>query len=97
MQHFGIVKEARKKRYNLIYILSYANKLETAQNVKVEINRRDFGAQYDVAALEQLPNHTILNGLGELLDDKQKHWVKAHLKADTIFLLRLQLEQATSK
>lgn len=162
LQRFGVLKEAAKKRYNLLYILSYTNKTENAQNIKVEMNRRNFGAHYDIksylgismqvmtqadmtahkllamyerigrtnrdiydawfflknhwpinhvaveqragcslaeflekciTALEQFPNNTILNGLGELLDEKQKIWVKAHLKEDTLFLLKLQLEQ----
>jgi len=35
----------------------------------------------------------ILAGIGELLDAKQKAWVKGHLKEDTLFLLRLKLEE----
>lgn len=45
-----------------------------------------------IEALEKLDNHNILAGLGELLDAKQKAWVKANLKKDTIFLLKLALE-----
>jgi len=42
--------------------------------------------------LEKLDNTFILHGLGELLDAKQKAWVKAHLKEETIFLLRVYLD-----
>src|SRR3989338_167598 len=41
-----------------------------------------------IAIIESVPDNRILDGLGELLDAKQKAWVKAHLKADTIFNLK---------
>ena len=48
IQKYGIVKEAEIKRFNLLFILSYDKKEKNAQNVKVEINRRNFGSKYDV-------------------------------------------------
>lgn len=39
--------------------------------------------------LEKINNKNILSGLGELLNEKQKHQVKENLKSDTIFLLKL--------
>lgn len=36
----------------------------------------------------------MLNGMGELLDEKQKAWVRTHLREDTIFLLRARLDTA---
>lgn len=48
LQDYGIVTEARKKRYSLIFILAYKNKFQNAYNIKVEINRRDFGSKYEV-------------------------------------------------
>lgn len=36
----------------------------------------------------------ILQGLGELLDAKQKTWVKAKLKDETLFLLKVMLDNA---
>lgn len=42
--------------------------------------------------LERLPENQILEGMGELLDDKQKSWVKNSLKKETIFQLRLRAE-----
>lgn len=44
-----------------------------------------------VKALQKLPDRGILAGMGELLDDKQKAWVKVNLRKDTIFLLKLKL------
>ena len=48
LEQYGTVKQAHKKRFNLLYILSYDQKDINAQNVKVEINRREFGSNYDV-------------------------------------------------
>ncbi len=48
LEKYGTVKEARKKRYCLFYLLVYNNKIENAYNIKVEVNRRDFGSKYAV-------------------------------------------------
>lgn len=161
LESYGTIKEARRKRYNLFYLLSYDNKVQGAQNVKVEINRRDFGSNYEVKSylgismkvmvkedmaahklvamyerigktnrdiydvwfflynnwpinekiiekrtgldytkflqkcinsLEKMSSRNILAGMGELLDEKQKAWVKSKLKDETIFSLKLQLD-----
>jgi predicted nucleotidyltransferase component of viral defense system len=158
---YGTVKVAQKKRYSLVYLLSYTDKVEGAQNVKVEINRRTFGSRYEVkpylgismkvmaqedmtahklvamyermsrtnrdifdvwfflkndwpinkeiitlrtklsfkeflekciAALEKMSDRNILHGMGELLTEKQKAWVKAHLRKETIFQLKLRAD-----
>lgn len=41
--------------------------------------------------LEAMSNRGILSGIGELLDAKQKTWVKSSLRMETIFLLKLKL------
>ena len=38
-------------------------------------------------------NKQILQGLGELVDEKQKEWVKENLKKELIFFLRFYLEK----
>lgn len=48
LENHGKLKQARKKRFNLFYLLSYDEKDINAQNVKVEINRREFGSKYEV-------------------------------------------------
>lgn len=48
LENYGKLKQVRKKRFNLFYILSYDQKDVNAQNIKVEINRRQFGSKYDV-------------------------------------------------
>ncbi len=161
LENYGKLKQAKKKRFNLIYILSYDDKDINTQNVKVEINRREFGSKYDVKSflgismqvmikedmaahklcamyerigktnrdifdvwyflqnewpvnkeivesrtgmnfkeflqkcidsLEKITDQNILSGMGELLDAKQKDWVKAKLRTETIFLLKLKLQ-----
>jgi len=161
LEKYGTVKEAEKKRFTLFFLLSYTDKEEKAQNVKVEINLRDFNSQYEVKSylgismkvmvkedtfahklvamyermqetsrdiydvrfflektwpineeiiksrtgldfqefiekciesLEELDNNNILSGLGELLTEGQKDSTKAKLKSDTIFQLKLLLQ-----
>ena len=48
IEKYGTLKEARKKRFNPLYVLSYDDKNINAQSVKVEINRREFGSKYAV-------------------------------------------------
>jgi hypothetical protein len=158
---YGEVKEAQKKRFNLIFLISYDNKEKNAQNVKIEINRRSFGSKYEVQTfngismlvmvkedmfahklvamherlgetnrdifdvwffsknnweinkeivekrtgmpykkfievcikeLEKMNNNNILHGLGELITEKQKAWVRSKLKLEAIIQLKLRLE-----
>jgi len=154
---YGEIKAQKKKQFTLFFELSYA-KLD--HNIKIEINRRDFGSQYELGVyfgismkvmvredmfahkfvamverlgrtnrdvfdvwfflqndwpihkeivekrtgmsfklflqkcirdLERLSDRHILSGIGELLDAKQKIWVKTKLRTETIFLLKLKL------
>ncbi len=58
---------------------------------RTETPFKDF-LQKCIEALEKLPNRDILAGMGELLDEKQKAWVKAKLIGEVIFQLKLRLE-----
>ena len=160
LENYGTIKQSQKKRYNFLYILSYSGKEEGAQNIKVEINRRDFGSKYVVKSylgismkvmvqedmfahkmcamyerigkanrdifdvwfflqnnwpinteiiekrtnmkfkefiqrciylLNKMSKQNILSGIGELITEKQKDWVRKKLKSETIFLLKLLL------
>lgn len=160
LEQYGTVK-FQNKRYSLFFLVSYHNKKSEAQNVKIEINKRNFGSSYQVmpylgiamqvmvkadmaahklvamherigktnrdifdvwfflkhhwpvnkkivelrtgmiyktflqtciADLEKMSNRGILSGIGELLDEKQKAWAKASLRDETIFLLKLAVE-----
>lgn len=41
-----------------------------------------------IATIEAIKENQILHGLGELLDEKEKKWVKKNLKTEAIFLLK---------
>jgi predicted nucleotidyltransferase component of viral defense system len=45
-----------------------------------------------ISQLEKLNNRRILDGLGELLTQSQKDWVKAKLREETVALLKIRLE-----
>lgn len=47
LQKYGTVK-SQNKRYSLFFLLSYSEKLQGAQNIKVEINKRIFGSRYEI-------------------------------------------------
>lgn len=161
LEEYGILRDAKKKDSDLFYLLSYDEKEERAQNIKIDINLRDFGSKYEIKSylgismkvmvkedivanklvamyertgetnrdifdvwfflnnewsinkeivekrtnlllkeflqknielLEEKNNKNILAGMGELLDEKQKVWVKEKLKNETVFLLKLRLD-----
>jgi len=46
-----------------------------------------------IAFVESLSDRSILSGMGELLDEKQKAWAKIHLRKEIVFLLKVRLEQ----
>ena len=48
LQNHGEIKNEDKKSDNLFFNLSYLNKEEGAQNVKVDISSRQFGSKYEV-------------------------------------------------
>lgn len=41
-----------------------------------------------IALIERVNDNQILRGLGESLDEKDKTWVKAHLRKETVLLLK---------
>lgn len=45
-----------------------------------------------VKLIEGLSERSMLSGMGELLDEKQKTWAKRNLKSDVLFLLKLRIE-----
>lgn len=46
-----------------------------------------------IELIESLSDRNILSGMGELLDERQKVWAKTNLRKDTVFLLKVRLEQ----
>ncbi len=47
LEKYGTIK-AQNKRYSLFFLLVYQDKTAGAQNIKVEINKRNFGSQFQV-------------------------------------------------
>lgn len=163
VKEYGMIKEKRNKRHTLFILLSYS---EEAQNIKIEINKRNFGSLYEVKNylgismlvmkredmfahklvamtergkianrdifdihfflksdweinreiverrteirfadylkrciefVENVPSRGILSGIGELINEKQKTWIKSKLKQDTVFLLKLMLDNEKNK
>lgn len=45
IQNYGVIKERRKKRHTIFFVLSYGKE---AQNIKVEISKRVFGSSYEM-------------------------------------------------
>lgn len=66
-QKYGALREARKKRFNLFWVLSYEDK---SQNIKIEINQRQFGSRFEaktflgiamqVMVLEDMVAHKLI-------------------------------------
>jgi len=158
LKKYDKVKQAREKRFTLFFLLSYDKK---AQNIKIEISKREFPDHYQIKNYLGIPmvvmrkedmfSHKlvalcerkniasrdlfdlwffmknnwdfnkelvklrtkmdykeylkkcilrvkkfnekyILQGLGEVLDEKQKNWIKRNLKKEILFLLNFYLE-----
>ena len=49
---YGKVIDSRIKQFNLITIISYDQK---SQNIKIEVNRRNFGSKYELKTLLGIP------------------------------------------
>ncbi len=48
LKQYGQIKDQDKKHENLFFNLSYTNKIDSAQNIKIDINSRQFGSKYEV-------------------------------------------------
>lgn len=66
--------------------------------INKEIVEKRVGMKYKeflevcIKELEDMDNNNILHGLGELVTEKQKAWVKSKLKIETIIQLKLRSE-----
>ena len=67
-------------------------------NINKEIVEKRSGMSFKktleqcIKLLEKMNNRNILDGLGEFLSESQKDWVRAKLRTETIFLLKLRLD-----
>jgi len=62
------------------------NKIIVEQRAKISFKQL---LEKCFTALEKMTDRRILQGIGELLSDNRKNWVKSNLRTDTIFLLKV--------
>lgn len=60
LARYGTIKESRRKRYTIFFVLSYENKIYNAYNIKVEINLRNFGSRYETKSYLGLPMQVMV-------------------------------------
>ena len=86
-------KTAHRDVYDVWYFLR--NRWPLNKGIVEKRTKMDFGRYLEkcIKFVESLSARTILSGLGELMDEKQIVWAKNNLKNDTVFLLKLLLEQ----
>jgi len=83
---------ANRDIYDIHFFLD--NNWKTNKRIVEKRTKIDFSLYLKkcIKFIENIPNRNILSGIGELINEKQKGWVKLRLKKDTIFLLKLMLE-----
>jgi predicted nucleotidyltransferase component of viral defense system len=87
------VKTANRDVYDIWYFLK--NQWPINKKIvekRTRINFKDY-LKKCIVFIESLSDRNILSGMGELLDEKQKAWAKTNLRKDTVFLLKVRLEQ----
>ncbi len=86
-------KIANRDVYDIWYFLKnrWPINKEIVEN-RTGINFKDH-LKKCIAFVESLSDRNILSGMGELLDEKQEAWAKIHLRKETVFLLKVRLEQ----
>jgi len=86
-------KRANRDIYDLWHFLN------NQWPINKEIAEKRTGIKFEeylkkcISFVESLNDRHILSGMGELLDEKQKAWAKNNLRKDTLFLLKIRLEQ----
>ena len=65
---------------------------EKAIKEKTGLTLRD-ALEKTIEKVQKVKKNQLLQGLGELLDEKQKSWVKENLQNETIFYLKYLLEE----
>ena len=60
LEKYGSVKKAQIKRFCIFFLLSYDNKIQGAYNIKVEMNRRDFGSKYELKSHLGIPTKVMI-------------------------------------
>lgn len=81
-------KIANRDIFDLYYFFS--KRWEINENIiKSRTNKNLRGYLKDcLLRIEKVNNNQILQGLGELVEEKQKKWIKENLKKETLFFLK---------
>ena len=58
---------------------------------RTELSLKEYFKQC-ITRIEKINERQIVNGIGELLDEKTKIWTKKNLKKDVVFLMKVRLE-----
>lgn len=79
---------ATRDIYDIWYFAKNSWEIDTAL-IKARTGKKTKDYLGDcIAAIEEVKDNQILQGLGELMNEKDKTWVKNHLRTEAIFLLR---------
>jgi predicted nucleotidyltransferase component of viral defense system len=60
LEKYGTIKDAKNKRYTILFQVAYYGKLDRAENIKVEISKRKFGSHYAVKEYLGIPMKVIV-------------------------------------
>lgn len=83
---------AVRDMYDMWYFLNNHWELnEEVLKIQTNVNLED-SYKLAIKRVENVKDSELLSGLGELLTERQKVWVKNSLKEELLFLLKLQLE-----
>ena len=90
---FERINKASRDIYDVYFFLNKRwsvnkNIIEQRTNLKYESFIKKC-----IALLKKVNSNSLLFGMGELVNDKQKSWIKNSLIQETIFLLKLQLDK----
>ena len=73
----------------------FSNNWDINEKIIKRITNKNLNAYLNdcLSALKKISSRNILYGLGELVDNKQKTWIKNNLKKDLEFLIRAKMER----
>jgi len=78
--------------YDIHFFLKQMWDIDTDVLISYQITSLKIYLETCITFIEDVSNTVLLAGLGELIDEKAKIFVKSHLKNDTIFLLKVRAD-----
>lgn len=82
-------KETAMRDVYDIYYFTEQNWELDADIIKIRTNKNVKKYLVDcIAVIEKIKDNQTLHGIGELINEKEKTWIRQNLKAETIFLLK---------